>query len=229
MIMTVRMPMARSSSKRSVMPGLTMSLSCTTPRQAAPVAVASATTSGVPPARETSSTVSSTTEGTAPPCSVTQRRTASAAPLRIFRSGRSMPDMRVVAENGTRTASVGGAGRVAAKRSSASVTIERPSGVSSASDDSRATSARCSSVTPGAGWKAVAWRLPMVIVPVLSNSSVETSPAASTARPDMASTLRCTRRSMPAMPMADSRPPIVVGIRQTSRAISTMMCCSASE
>ncbi len=28
-------------------------------------------------------------------------------------------------------------------------------------------------------------------------------------------------RSMPAMPMADSRPPIVVGIRQTSSAIST--------
>ena len=61
------------------------------------------------------------------------------------------------------------------------------------------------------------------MVPVLSSSSVVTSPAASTARPDMASTLRCTRRSMPAMPMADSRPPMVVGIRQTSRATSTMI------
>ena len=49
------------------------------------------------------------------------------------------------------------------------------------------------------------------------------SPAASTARPDMASTLRCTRRSMPAMPMADSSAPMVVGIRQTSRATSTMI------
>ena len=30
-------------------------------------------------------------------------------------------------------------------------------------------------------------------------------------------------RPMPAMPMADSRPPMVVGIRQTSRATSTVM------
>ena len=59
-------------------------------------------------------------------------------------------------------------------------------------------------------------RLPRVMVPVLSSSRVWTSPAASTARPLMASTLRCTRRSMPAMPMAESRAPMVVGIRQTS-------------
>ena len=38
----------------------------------------------------------------------------------------------------------------------------------------------------------------------------------------MASTLRCTSRSMPAMPMADSSAPIVVGIRQTSSATMTM-------
>ncbi len=44
---------------------------------------------------------------------------------------------------------------------------------------------------------AVACRLPSVIVPVLSSSSVSTSPAASTARPDIASTLCCTSRSMP--------------------------------
>ena len=49
------------------------------------------------------------------------------------------------------------------------------------------------------------------MVPVLSNKSVEQSPAASTARPDIAKTLRCTRRSIPAMPIADKRPPIVVG------------------
>ncbi len=59
-------------------------------------------------------------------------------------------------------------------------------------------------------------RLPRVMVPVLSSSSVCTSPAASTARPLMARTLRCTRRSMPAMPMAESRAPMVVGIRHTS-------------
>ena len=65
---------------------------------------------------------------------------------------------------------------------------------------------------------SAASRLPMVIVPVLSSSSVLTSPAASTARPDIASTLRCTSRSMPAMPIAESSAPIVVGIRQTSSA-----------
>ena len=59
-------------------------------------------------------------------------------------------------------------------------------------------------------------RLPRVMVPVLSSSSVCTSPAASTARPLMASTLRWTRRSMPAMPIADSSAPMVVGMRQTS-------------
>ncbi len=61
----------------------------------------------------------------------------------------------------------------------------------------------------------MACRLPMVIVPVLSSSSVFTSPAASTARPDMASTFRWTSRSMPAMPMADSSAPMVVGISAT--------------
>ena len=40
---------------------------------------------------------------------------------------------------------------------------------------------------------SVAWRLPRVMVPVLSSSSVSTSPAASTARPDFASTLTRTR------------------------------------
>ena len=66
-------------------------------------------------------------------------------------------------------------------------------------------------VIPGAGMNSAAWRLPSVIVPVLSSSNVFTSPAASTARPDMASTLCCTSRSMPAMPIAESRPPMVVG------------------
>ena len=61
-------------------------------------------------------------------------------------------------------------------------------------------------------------RLPSVMVPVLSSSSVSTSPAASTARPLMAITFLRSRRSMPAMPMADSSPPMVVGIRQTSSA-----------
>ena len=96
----------------------------------------------------------------------------------------------------------------------------RPSGVSSASEASWAASANCLSSTPGAGRNSVAWRLPSVIVPVLSNSSTSTSPAASTARPDMAITFAWLRRAIPAMPMAASSAPIVVGIRQTSRATS---------
>ncbi len=63
-------------------------------------------------------------------------------------------------------------------------------------------------------------RLPIVIVPVLSSSSTSTSPDASTARPDSASTLRRTSRSMPAIPIADSSAPIVVGISATSSEIS---------
>ena len=103
-----------------------------------------------------------------------------------------------------------------AKRSLASTTMERPSGVSSASEASWAASASSSSLWPPTGKNAEAIRLPRVMVPVLSSSSVWTSPAASTARPLMASTLRCTSRSMPAMPMAESSAPMVVGIRQTS-------------
>ena len=71
------------------------------------------------------------------------------------------------------------------------------------------------------GLNAVAWRLPSVMVPVLSSRSVPTSPAASTARPDVASTLKRTRRSIPAMPIADSSAPIVVGINVTNSAAST--------
>ena len=52
----------------------------------------------------------------------------------------------------------------------------------------RASSPRpvCCGVTPATGWSAEAWRLPCVIVPVLSSSSTSQSPAASTARPDVA-------------------------------------------
>ncbi|ETZ58300.1 potassium-transporting ATPase B chain domain protein, partial [Mycobacterium avium MAV_120709_2344] len=70
----------------------------------------------------------------------------------------------------------------------ANTTTERPSGVSSARLDSCAASANSSGDTPANGMKAAACRLPSVMVPVLSSSRVLTSPAASTARPDMAST-----------------------------------------
>ena len=68
---------------------------------------------------------------------------------------------------------------------------------------------------------STAWRFPSVMVPVLSSSSVFTSPDASTALPLMASTLCCITRSIPAMPIAESNPPMVVGIRQTSNETST--------
>ena len=58
-----------------------------------------------------------------------------------------------------------------------------------------------------------------MIVPVLSSSSVSMSPASSTALPLLASTLAASARSMPAMPIAASSAPIVVGIRQTSSEI----------
>ena len=135
----------------------------------------------------------------------------------------STPDMRVVAENSTNVASWLASSR--SRRpyfSLASTTIERPSGVSSASEDSWAASASSCSLTPSIGMNSVACRLPSVIVPVLSSSSTSTSPEASTARPDIASTLRCTRRSMPAMPIAESSAPIVVGMSATSSAIRTV-------
>ena len=100
--------------------------------------------------------------------------------------------------------------------------MERPSGVSSGSEASCAASASSLSLTPGRGTNSDACRLPSVMVPVLSSSSVSTSPAASTERPDMASTLKRTSRSMPAMPMAESSAPMVVGMRVTNSATSTM-------
>ena len=148
--------------------------------------------------------------------------TASPAPLRSRCPSRSTPLIRVWAVNGTNSAC-----RLAMSCSRmpyclASTTIERPSGVSSASDASCATSASSASDTPGIGTNSDASRLPIVIVPVLSSSSTSTSPDASTARPESASTLRRTSRSMPAMPIADSSAPIVVGINATSRLISVV-------
>jgi len=60
-------------------------------------------------------------------------------------------------------------------------------------------------------------------VPVLSSSRTSTSPAVSTARPLVAMTFAWIMRSMPAMPIADSRPPIVVGMRHTRSATSTVI------
>ena len=58
-----------------------------------------------------------------------------------------------------------------------------------------------------------------LIVPVLSKIIVSTSPHASTAFPDIAITLNLVTLSIPAIPIADNKPPIVVGMRHTSKAI----------
>ena len=216
--MTVLMPICRSSAKRSRMPPLTMSRNSTTPSTRLP----SATASGVAPPRATVSTSCVIATGHAPPSASTNLRTASAAPLRRRRPSRSTPLMRVCAEKRWNSCVHSARSRPRSwKRCFASTTMERPSGVSSANDASCATSASSCSFTPGAAWNAEACRSPSVIVPVLSSSNTFTSPAASTARPDVAITFERTMRSMPAMPIADSRPPIVVGIRHTSSATST--------
>ena len=95
-IITVRMPIWRSSSKRSLMPPLTMSFRWTTPS----TQLSWATTSGVPP--DCGDALHELVElgGRAPPFSATNRLTASAAPLRRLRPSRSTPLMRVEAENG---------------------------------------------------------------------------------------------------------------------------------
>lgn len=178
----------------------------------------------MPPASEIRSVSARASSQALPPRSFTQAATAPVAPLRTFRPARSTPDIRVCAVNAIHAASVSSPRSRSRSPylSLASTTTDRPSGVSSASEESCAASASSASVTPLTGTNAAAWRLPRVIVPVLSSSRVDTSPAASTARPDMARTLRWTSRSIPAMPMADSSAPIVVGIRHTSRAVSTI-------
>src|ERR1700761_2695503 len=98
--------------------------------------------------------------------------------------------------------------------------IDLPSGVSSANDDNTQAVIKSSGDTALAGQNWVALRLPIVIVPVLSNSNTSMSPAVSTALPDLVITLARNALSIPAIPMADNRPPIVVGIRQTNSDIN---------
>ena len=132
-----------------------------------------------------------------------------------------MPLIRVCAVNAT-AVDAGGAATGRPSVPTPSATMLLPSGVSSDRDASTAASASWASVTPGAGRNAVACRLPWVIVPVLSSRRMSTSPAASTARPLVAITLAWIIRSMPAIPIADRSPPIVVGIRHTRSATRTV-------
>ncbi len=151
-IITVRMPIRRSSAKRSLMPPLTMSLRWMTPRMRS----SCATARGVPPDLAMRSTIDCIAAGAArplPACSMM----ASTAPLRMLWPSKSMPLMRVCAENGTKRALSGAISRPRMPYFSlASTTIERPSGVSSLSEESCAASASSRSVTPDSGRNSVA-------------------------------------------------------------------------
>ena len=156
--------MARSWSKRSRMPPLTMSLRWMTPR----TLLSRATTSGVPPELEMRSTISCRSAGTVPPCSFTQFITASPAPLRICVPSISTPLMRVCAVKGMNSASWSCSSRPRRPYFSfASTTMLRPSGVSSAREESCAASASSFAATPCSGMNSAAWRLPSVMVPGL--------------------------------------------------------------
>ena len=217
---TVFTPILRRRSKRSRMPVLMMSCSSITPR----ICSFSLTMSGVPPFSEMRRTVSSIPAGHLLPAWAAMRRIASDAPLRMRRpSGISTPEHLVSAVNCTICTPISCRGSTFMPISAPSSTTDLPSGVWSETDES--THRRVNSLTPYpcAGWNAVALRLPMVIVPVLSSSSVSMSPAVSTALPDLVMTLARRARSMPAMPMADSSPPMVVGIRQTNSEMKAAM------
>ena len=141
--------------------------------------------------------------GDVPPCSSTQRRTESAAPLRT----------RAAVEVDAAHAGLGGerherGARRARARGGRSAPW--PARRSTGPRASRRRGSRAARPRPARlgrrrdGEERGGLPVAEVMVPVLSSSSVEQSPAASTARPLMASTLRCTSRSMPAMPMAES-------------------------
>ena len=172
------------------------------------------------------STISPSSVGTSPPWARTHSATELAAPLRSrWPSSRSTPDIRVVGGELDPVRLGEFAGRAGAQPVVPAWRTRRSSGPPASRRRGWTAARRRPALrrdTPVSGTKSAACRLPSVMVPVLSSSSVLTSPAASTARPDMASTLRCTSRSMPAMPMADSSAPIVVGIRQTSSETITM-------
>ena len=135
--------------------------------------------------------------------------------------GVSIPLERVSAVNFTNSDPSGAVGNL--KCCDASSMIDLPSGVSSANDDNTQAVIKSSVDTPLAGQKWVALRLPMVMVPVLSNSNTSMSPAVSTALPDLVITLARKALSIPAIPMADNKPPMVVGIKHTNSEIKAAM------
>ena len=128
--------------------------------------------------------------------------------------------MRVFAENSIPCACLRSKSKFA-PNFSASRTMDLPSVVSSKILAAKATLAISVIEWPLIGINSSAKRLPRVIVPVLSRTRVLISPQASMALPEVAMTLNCATRSMPAIPMVLSNPPIVVGMSATKRAIRT--------
>ena len=61
------------------------------------------------------------------------------------------------------------------------------------------------------------------MVPVLSNNKTSISPAVSTAFPLFVMTFARKALSIPAIPIADNKPPIVVGIKHTNNEIKAPM------
>ena len=61
------------------------------------------------------------------------------------------------------------------------------------------------------------------MVPVLSSNNVSISPAVSTALPLLVITFARNALSIPAIPMAYNKPPMVVGIKQTNKEINAAM------
>ena len=141
------------------------------------------------------------------PATAPTRPPGSPAPLRTSVPSRSTPDIRVWAVNSTNVAPacVSCSGVRSRRRRDRGPPARRPSAPRASRRRGcrgrRPGRARAGSAPP-TGMSSTARRLPSVMVPVLSRRRVDTSPAASTARPDMASTLRCTSRSIPAIPIA---------------------------
>src|SRR5260370_76962 len=181
-IITVRMPICRNSENRSRMPPLTMSLRWMTPSSRSSLATAS----GVPPSlamrsaitvvwRTASETGAAGNAACAPAAALrrsgpvlppsTNAMIESTAPLRMETPSRSMPLIRVCAENGTKRALSGAISRPRSPYFSlARTTIERPSGVSSESEASCAASPNSAASRPGSPRNSVACRLPRAAV-----------------------------------------------------------------
>ncbi len=178
--------MARSAAKRSLMPGLTTSLRWMTPSSARAVGHRERRAAGAGDAVDRRRGIRRAPGPASRPANFS---TASTAPLRSRRPPRSTPDRRVCGGEGNDMQSV---------RRQGSGSLEAELGFGQRDDgaafrrlvgeagEQRRFRQLGADRRRGTGRNSVAMRLPKVMVPVLSSSSVSTSPAASTARPEVA-------------------------------------------